>query len=79
METEQMIQETLKEMPDTTKIIIGHRISAVRHAHEIIYLDKGQIAERGTHASLMAARGLYYQTYVAQYGEAMAREYAEVS
>ncbi|MCL2718992.1 MAG: ABC transporter ATP-binding protein/permease [Lachnospiraceae bacterium] len=68
METELMIQETLKKMP-STKIIIGHRISAVRHAHEIIFLDKGQIAERGTHAELMEQRGLYYQTFQAQYGE----------
>jgi ATP-binding cassette subfamily B protein len=69
METELMIQETLKKMPETTKIIIGHRISAVRHADEIIFLDKGQIAERGTHESLMELGGLYYQTYIAQYGE----------
>lgn len=68
METELMIQETLKKMP-ATKIIIGHRISAVRHADEIIYLDRGQIAERGTHAELMAKQGLYCQTYNAQYGE----------
>ena len=67
METELLIQETLKKLP-ATKIIIGHRISAVRHANEIIYLDKGQIAERGTHDELMAKRGLYYETYIAQYG-----------
>jgi len=71
METELMIQETLKKMP-ATKIIIGHRISAVRHANEIIFLDKGEIAERGTHAELMAKRGLYYETYQAQYGEIIA-------
>ena len=68
METELMIQETLKKMT-ATKIIIGHRISAVRHADEIIFLDKGEIAERGTHSELMAINGLYYQTYMAQYGE----------
>ncbi len=69
METELLIQETLLSLPDTTKIIIGHRISAVRHAGEILYLDQGRIAERGTHATLMEQKGLYYQTYVAQYGE----------
>lgn len=68
METEQSIHETLRHLPDTTKIIIGHRISAVCHADEILILENGQIAERGSHMSLMAQKGLYYQTYVAQYG-----------
>ena len=69
METEQSIHETLKDLPDTTKIIIGHRISAVCHADEILILENGRIAERGTHESLLSRKGLYYQTYVAQYGE----------
>ncbi len=69
METEQNIQETLRHLPDTTKIIIGHRISAVCHADEIIILQNGSIAERGTHKSLLQQKGLYYQTYLAQYGE----------
>lgn len=67
METEHEIQKTLKELDDTTKIIIAHRISAVRHADEIIYLENGKIAERGTHEELLAKKGLYYNTYVAQY------------
>ncbi|MDR2547093.1 MAG: ABC transporter ATP-binding protein/permease [Lachnospiraceae bacterium] len=67
METEMMIQETLAEMPAVTKIIIGHRISAVCQADLILFLDKGEIAEHGNHAELMAANGLYYQTYLAQY------------
>lgn len=69
METEQSIHETLNSLKGITKIIIGHRISAVCHADEIIILENGQIAERGTHKSLLEAKGLYYQTYVAQYGE----------
>ncbi len=69
METEQSIHETLRALPDTTKIIIGHRISAVCHADEIIILENGRIAERGDHRSLLAKKGLYYQTYVAQYDE----------
>ncbi|MCM1135126.1 MAG: ABC transporter ATP-binding protein/permease [Clostridium sp.] len=69
METEQSIHETLKKLEGVTKIIIGHRISAVCHADEIIILENGTIAERGTHQSLLAAKGLYYQTYAAQYGE----------
>ena len=69
METEHMIQETLNRLPNTTKIIIAHRISAVRQADEILFLDDGRIAERGTHEELLAKKGLYHETYMAQYGE----------
>ena len=69
METEHLIQETLDKLRDTTKIIIAHRISAVRNADEILVLQDGAIAERGTHESLLSAKGLYYETYLAQYGD----------
>ena len=69
METEREIQKTLNALEGTTKIIIAHRISAVRRADEIIYLADGKIAERGTHEELLAKKGLYYATYLAQYGE----------
>ncbi len=69
METERKIQETLSELKDTTKIIIAHRISAVKDADEIIILNEGRIAERGTHDELLLKKGLYYETYVSQYGE----------
>lgn len=69
MDTEHEIQKTLQKLPDTTKLIIAHRISAVRHADEIIVLENGSIAERGTHDTLMQEKGLYYTTYVSQYGE----------
>ena len=72
METEHEIQKTLNSLTDTTKIIIAHRISAVCHADEIIYLQDGQIAERGTHEELLAKKGLYYDTYMAQYGSYLA-------
>lgn len=69
METEQYIQTTLRELSNTTKIIIGHRISAVCNADEILILENGRIAERGTHKTLLEKKGLYYQTYLSQYGE----------
>ncbi len=68
METESAIQKTLRELEQTTKLIIAHRISAVRHADEIIFLEDGHIAERGTHEELLQKQGLYYETYMAQYG-----------
>lgn len=69
METEYEIQKSLDAL-DATKIIIAHRISAVRRADEIIFLEDGRIRERGTHEELLAKKGLYYDTYVAQMGVA---------
>lgn len=69
METEHLIQKSLNDLKDTTKIIIAHRISAVRNADEIVILNEGSIAERGTHEELLKTKGLYYETYMAQYGD----------
>ncbi len=69
METEYEIQKSLDTL-DATKIIIAHRISAVRRADEIIFLEDGKVKERGTHEELLAQKGLYYGTYVAQMGTA---------
>lgn len=74
METEREIQNKLKELTDMTKIIIAHRISSVKDADEIIILEEGKIAERGTHEELLRQNGLYYETYVSQYGEPDIRE-----
>ena len=71
METEHQVQKNISAMGDMTKIIVAHRISAVRHAEEIIVLDGGKILERGDHEELMNQGGYYYQTYLAQYGEFM--------
>jgi len=68
METERDIQRKLKDLKNMTKIIIAHRISSVKDADEIIVLDGGKIAERGTHAELLKEKGLYYETYVSQFG-----------
>ncbi len=66
-ETEQYIRDQLNQLPyPCTKIIIAQRVSSVRSADEIIVLDGGAIAERGTHEQLLANRGYYYETYCLQ-------------
>ncbi len=69
METEAAIQNELRLKRDMSKIIIGHRISSVKDADEIIVLQDGRVKERGTHFELIKKRGLYYSTYEAQYGD----------
>ena len=71
METEHEVQEHLSDLKNSTKIIIAHRISAVRHADEIIVLENGKISERGRHESLLEKKGYYYKTYMAQYGDVL--------
>lgn len=69
METEKYIQEQLRQLPyDCTKIIIAQRISSVKDADLILILKDGMVAERGTHAELLAKKGYYYETYCLQNG-----------
>ncbi len=68
-ETEQEIQQVLAQLTGMTKIIIAHRISAVRKADKIIVLDKGRVVEEGTHEELLAKGGLYKESYDSQYRE----------
>ncbi len=58
--TEKEIQTSLDRIAkERTTLVIAHRLSTVIHADNILVMDKGQIVERGTHVSLMAAGGLY--------------------
>jgi ABC-type transport system involved in Fe-S cluster assembly fused permease/ATPase subunit len=58
--TEHQIQEALRKVSqDRTTLVIAHRLSTVVDADEIIVLEKGHVAERGTHAQLLARKGLY--------------------
>lgn len=72
METEYKIQHEIEKLENMTKIIIAHRISAVKKADEIIILENGRIIERGSHDELIRLKGKYYQTYQEQYEGYMA-------
>ena len=71
METEHEVQANISEFKNSTKIVIAHRISAVRHADEIIVLEDGKICEKGDHDELLSKKGYYYKTYMAQYGDVL--------
>lgn len=59
-ESEKLVQEALNNlMKNRTSIVIAHRLSTIQHADKIIVIDKGSVAETGSHSELMAQNGLY--------------------
>jgi ATP-binding cassette subfamily B protein len=60
-------------------LIIAHRLSTVVHAQQIIVMDKGRIVERGTHAQLLSANGLFAQMWALQQRAAAAPELVETA
>ena len=68
-ESERAIQDNLgRLMAGRTTIVIAHRLSTIREAHAIVVLEKGEVAECGTHDELMAQRGLYFYLSSQQLG-----------
>jgi subfamily B ATP-binding cassette protein MsbA len=69
-ESERAVQDALDRlMKARTTLVIAHRLSTVRHADEILVLDKGRIVERGKHALLLKKGGLYSRLYKLQFGK----------
>ncbi|MCU0722731.1 MAG: ATP-binding cassette domain-containing protein, partial [Planctomycetes bacterium] len=67
--TESLIQEAMATLlKDRTALIIAHRMSSVLAADRILVLQQGQVVEEGTHASLLAAGGLYAKFFELQFG-----------
>ena len=66
-ETEHLIQEALERLvKGRTTFAIAHRLSTLRHATKLVCIDKGKVAEMGTHDELLAKEGIYYKLVMAQ-------------
>jgi ATP-binding cassette subfamily B protein len=66
-ETEKLILGHLRSvLHGRTAVLISHRVAAIKDADQILVLDQGQLVERGTHAELMAKRGVYAELYRTQ-------------
>lgn len=66
-ESEVIIQNSLEKIKTIgTMIMVAHRLSTIRHADTIYVIDKGQIAEFGSHQELLSKRGVYYNLYKVQ-------------
>ena len=78
--TEQAIQETLDRVARSrTTVMIAHRLSTIVNADQIIVLDDGRVAERGTHDALLGAGGLYADLWYRQAAEQLLEETAEAA
>ncbi len=68
-ESERLVQEAVDRLlQGRTVFVIAHRLSTIAHADQIVFLDRGEIVERGTHAELLARRGAYHRLHSMQFG-----------
>lgn len=66
--TEREIQKALDVLlAGQTSFVIAHRLSTIRNADQVLYLEAGQVLEKGTHDSLLAQKGRYYDLYMSQF------------
>ncbi len=66
--TEQLVQQAMRElMAGKTCFVVAHRLSTIRSADSILVVREGSVVEQGTHDSLMAQKGFYYDLYQAQF------------
>lgn len=76
--TEEAILESLKRTrTGETTIITSHRLSAIQHAHQIVVMEAGTVAEIGSHDELMKKKGIYYEMYELQQLEALVEQGGE--
>jgi ATP-binding cassette subfamily B protein len=69
-ESEAAVQRALRQsLQGRTSLVIAHRLSTVREADQLLVIDGGRVVERGTHAQLLAANGLYAELYHAQFAD----------
>ncbi|MFB0533883.1 MAG: ABC transporter ATP-binding protein [Anaerolineae bacterium] len=78
--TESLIQKGMDVlMKDRTSFIIAHRLSTIKRADRILVIENGAIAEVGSHADLLRARGHYYRLYTRQFWHELEREYLDAA
>ncbi len=66
--TEKAIQDAMHSiMQGRTSIVIAHRLSTIRDSDLIVVMERGEIAESGSHEELLAKKGRYYELYMTQY------------
>lgn len=66
LRTESKLFDNLHSIKNITLVVVAHRLSTIKHFDEILYLESGKLLEQGSHKSLIAKKGFYYQLYQKQ-------------